>query len=614
MKAIAKSYGFLLALGLGGVLLVLAATARYGTGLTPDSGCYLSVARSLAAGRGYLPYSGNPFVEWPPLFPTLLAIPTSLGAEPITVARYLNAAVFGLILLVSGVWLRRNLRSRLLIGVGAAALLLAVPVQEVASFAWSEPLFILLALLCLTALQSYRSEGRPRALYAAAAYAALACLTRYIGVALLLAGAALILTRRKENLRSRLSAACSFAVAGGVPVAAWLARNYVVSATWLGARTPASSTALAKNLRYTFDNLSGWFLPEGIPVVGRCLLLVLLALGLAAAVRRCSRQRGQSAPERSAGAAWTVGLFLLCYSGWLVASVSAVELTVLDTRYWSPSYIPLLFLTLLALDVLVGRGTEPEAAPPPTVHASRVTRHGTSDTRRATRDPRLVSALSRLGELVGTSDCDRHTGGAPRLRGLRASQRMPRQRGAPPVFRPVSRTTCLVAVGCAMLLVQPGWNTLRNLRFCREYGYVGDPLLVSDGGENAQTAAAWRDSQMIAYLREHPVSGRLYSNSPVVYYLLSGPSMRLLPLLPERQYRRDYLNPELLDLQDYVRQHGAIHLAWFARSLYEVYSLEELQSFFDVQLVTRQRDGSVYRLAPRAEQIGRGGRGGDAPG
>jgi hypothetical protein len=293
------------------------------------------------------------------------------------------------------------------------------------------------------------------------------------------------------------------------------------------------------------------------------LLLLLLVFWIAATVRRCSRQRGQSAPARSADAAWTVGLFLLCYSGWLVASVSAVELTVLDTRYWSPIYIPLLFLTLLALDVLQERRRAMEAALLPAAHGSRITRHasrvtrqGTADPRRAIRDTRLLSAL--------------------------------------------------VAVGCAVLLAQPGWNTVRNLRFCREYGFVGDPLLVSDGGENAQTAAAWRHSAMIAYLREHPVAGRLYSNSPVVYYLLSGPTMRLLPLLPERQYRRDYVNPELLDLQAYVRQHGPIHLAWFARSLYEVYGLAELQSFFDVQLVTRQRDGAVYRLAPRAEQIGSG--------
>src|SRR5262249_2152435 len=69
MRAFCRSSGLLLALSAGGAMLVLAATACCGPGLTPDSGCYLSAARSLAAGRGCIPFSGHPFVEWPPLYP-----------------------------------------------------------------------------------------------------------------------------------------------------------------------------------------------------------------------------------------------------------------------------------------------------------------------------------------------------------------------------------------------------------------------------------------------------------------------------------------------------------------------------------------------------------------
>ena len=51
-------------------------------------------------------------------------------------------------------------------------------------------------------------------------------------------------------------------------------------------------------------------------------------------------------------------------------------------------------------------------------------------------------------------------------------------------------------------------------------------------------------------------------------------ALRMMPLLPEPQYRRDYVNRELLDLQQNVQAHGPIHLAWFARSLYQVYSVD----------------------------------------
>ena len=47
-------------LGLIGVSLVLAGTSRYGVGLSPDSTVYVSVARNLLAGRGYVTFDGAP--------------------------------------------------------------------------------------------------------------------------------------------------------------------------------------------------------------------------------------------------------------------------------------------------------------------------------------------------------------------------------------------------------------------------------------------------------------------------------------------------------------------------------------------------------------------------
>src|SRR5262249_16471739 len=100
-----------------------------GPGLRPDSGCYLSAARGLAAGRGCIPFSGHPFVEWPPLYPALLALLARCGAEPIVAARWLNAVLFGLILFVGGSWIRRSVRSLLVRSVGVIALLTATPLQ-----------------------------------------------------------------------------------------------------------------------------------------------------------------------------------------------------------------------------------------------------------------------------------------------------------------------------------------------------------------------------------------------------------------------------------------------------------------------------------------------------
>src|SRR5690242_18826237 len=83
-----------------GILLILTATSRFGAGLTPDSAAYISTARNLCAGRGYVQYDGNPFVAWPPLFPTLLAFLELCRVDPLSGGRIVNALAFGLILLV----------------------------------------------------------------------------------------------------------------------------------------------------------------------------------------------------------------------------------------------------------------------------------------------------------------------------------------------------------------------------------------------------------------------------------------------------------------------------------------------------------------------------------
>ena len=88
-------------LGVLGSLLILLATSRYGVGLSPDSASYIAAARSLLAGRGYLDYNGDPMVLFPPLYPTLIALGSLIWPDPIFVARYVNAASFGLIVFFS---------------------------------------------------------------------------------------------------------------------------------------------------------------------------------------------------------------------------------------------------------------------------------------------------------------------------------------------------------------------------------------------------------------------------------------------------------------------------------------------------------------------------------
>ena len=68
-----------LLLSAAGALVVFFGTSRFGIGISPDSVNYISCARELIKGNGFISYDGTPFTLWPPLYPTLLGILGLLG-------------------------------------------------------------------------------------------------------------------------------------------------------------------------------------------------------------------------------------------------------------------------------------------------------------------------------------------------------------------------------------------------------------------------------------------------------------------------------------------------------------------------------------------------------
>jgi hypothetical protein len=142
------------ALGVAAFALVLAVTDPPGPGLDPDAMAYLGAAVSLAhAGRYDVPAadwaspdSTSPLTHFPPGFPTAIAIPVKLGMAPPQGARLVVAlAAYATVALA--VWIVGTTAG---IGAGAlAALLLVVTPALVDAHlsVLSEPLF----LACLTA-------------------------------------------------------------------------------------------------------------------------------------------------------------------------------------------------------------------------------------------------------------------------------------------------------------------------------------------------------------------------------------------------------------------------------------------------------------------------------
>ena len=212
-------------LGLSGLLLVAFAT-RWGPWAFSDGAGYLMLARNLLLGRGLGLWRASgefqPLSLHPPLFPLTLAAVGLAGADLIQIARWLNAALFGITIVFAGGLVYRAARRWWLAACASLAVLAAPLLVYLFSGAMSEPLFFVLTLGTLLALQEYTRRAERKRLVVAGITTGLAILTRYPGVALLAPGlVAVVASSAKDWKRRAIDGALYLGVASA-PVLAWL--------------------------------------------------------------------------------------------------------------------------------------------------------------------------------------------------------------------------------------------------------------------------------------------------------------------------------------------------------------------------------------------------------
>jgi hypothetical protein len=336
-------------LGIAAATLVWLSTSLYGVGMTTVSGDYVSAARSLVAGEGFVQHDGRAYIEYPPLYPVALAAFGWAGMDPQDGARWFNALCLGLLVFFGSRWLQRFLASGLFATLGGLALLVSVPLLDMSISAFPETLFMLLVLLALWSATRYAGRGRGLDLTAAVVFCALACLTRYMGVTVIFAAAVIVLFRRSERARERVGSALLLAALSILPTLIWLVRNAAITGSAAGNRG-ASDFTLLQNLGYMLHVLSVWILPERIPNVARVGVVVVLAL--AVVVWLVDRRRGDE-PRRAE--VYAMAFFAAVYVGATVVALSLVALDRMNTRYLIPAYVPLALVLFAAADSLAAR-------------------------------------------------------------------------------------------------------------------------------------------------------------------------------------------------------------------------------------------------------------------
>lgn len=328
--------------------------------MTADSVEYVAAAQSFAAGEPLVRYNGEPFVHWTPLFPVVLSVRASSLTEAASTARWFNAVCMGAIVLVAGAWLHGLLSRRWLAGVGTVLVACAFPLYHVAGSVWSEPLFILLCLLSLRAVQAARRPGAGWVLVVAAGVAAgLAGLTRYAGMLVVVAGAAALVLPLRAVTRRRVGQVAAFVALGAAPLALWLVSTSRSAGRPPGGVREGSTAGLLHLVATMVDGVAAWVLPRPVPFAVRMAVAGAAGVLVAGiAVRAWRSGAGRSMPHLAA--VTPLAVFVPVYAAGILAAAYLTELNPPEGRLLAPIVVPVILVGLVVLDAALSTSSPRE--------------------------------------------------------------------------------------------------------------------------------------------------------------------------------------------------------------------------------------------------------------
>lgn len=343
-------------LGLIGVGMIFYST-RWGIGIAHDSFGYLSGAENLLRGQGYSHVTGlgevMPTNQWPPLFS--LAI-TPFGFAGLSIsegARWLNALLFGINILLIGYFVYRNTTFWPAI-FASLIILTSVDLIRLHATAYSEPLYFFLGLCGLYWLDKYINTAKTFPLLISALIIGAAALTRYIGVTLIVTLCVSILVLGKRSLKRRLADCCIAGVISSLPLTLFAIRNVLVSGRVISyLDTVQTRLITAGQFMLGLDTISLWFLPATISFRNRMLVLGVAVLALVLITARFGRTNLPTF--------WSVNLiYVFAYLLSLTLAIVSVEPHIAyDAKYLSPVFVSIVIILALFLHGILLRAPRP---------------------------------------------------------------------------------------------------------------------------------------------------------------------------------------------------------------------------------------------------------------
>jgi hypothetical protein len=321
-----------------GFFLIQIFSKHSGIGISPDSVTYISAARHLVHGNGFISFDNLPVVDFPFAYPFLLTVISFFTRlDPLQFGSLLNGFLFGILIYVSGGimngfnkpsgWYKRIL---------LICILLSPAIQEVYSMLWSETIFLILVLFFIISISNYLKQLTTGWLFTSILICALACLTRYAGVFMILTGLCLIFFDGAMPWRRRIFHCLIF---GGLSFSLLLIniiRNLSATGLAMGPR-PKSDTGVLKIMEYFGGVLCDWLLIDRKPLLAVALTIALLLLFTISILYTKNRKKSIYGFE------YALAVTGLIYCVFMIISSSLTRYEQFTNRLLSPIFIPLLW-------------------------------------------------------------------------------------------------------------------------------------------------------------------------------------------------------------------------------------------------------------------------------
>ena len=320
-----------------GFILVQLFCRHSGIGISPDSVTYLSAARHLVQGRGFISFDNFPVVDFPFGYPFFLsAISLITGLDPLQFAPILNGILLGMLLYLSGSilngfqwssgWYKRII---------LLCILSSPAIQELYSMLWSETVSLLLILLFVVSMSHYLRKKSVIGLLAAAVVCALACLTRYAAVFLVPTGLWLILLQREEPWIKRAKHGLIFGVLSVSLFLVNILRNTLLTRMAMGQR-PKNDMGPLKIAENFGGVICDWLSLDRSPVRSLFFTAVVL-LVFAGTLFICYRRE-----KKAYSLVYVMAATALTYALFMLATSMFTRYEQFTNRLLSPLFIPLL--------------------------------------------------------------------------------------------------------------------------------------------------------------------------------------------------------------------------------------------------------------------------------